>query len=176
LTSLSTNPHQLRILATLLAMPEADALDALRDMQPQVAWLASCLAELEQAPLEHWQAEHTRLFISAYPKTPCPPYESAYRQGTMGGTTAGDLTALYRRAGLQPSSGVPSDYLGTMLDCAAYLMEQGSPDLLQELVDEHLRLWLPRFARDLQEHARLNFYRALGKQIEGLLPEPSNLE
>jgi TorA maturation chaperone TorD len=154
-------------------MPECDALDVLRDMLAQAPWLRSSLPELEQTPLEHWQAEHTRLFISAFPKTPCPPYESAYRQGTMGGSVAADLADLYRRAGLRASE-VPADYLGTMLEFAAFLMEQGMDDLLRELTDEHLRLWVPRFARDLQDQARLDLYRALGAHIEKLLAEPAD--
>jgi TorA maturation chaperone TorD len=164
---LSAEPNQIRILAALLAMPEEDALDALREMGPQAPWLEPFLPELEQLSLEHWQAEYTRLFISGYPKTPCPPYESAYRQGSMGGTIAGDLAELYRRAGLQAMA-VPPDYLGTMLECAAYLLEQGMADLLRELTDEHLRVWVPRFARDLEEQAGLQLYRALGRQVAGL--------
>jgi len=156
-------------------MPADDALEALRDAQDQAPWLQSSLPELEQLPLEHWQAEHTRLFISAYPSTPCPPYESAYRHGTMGGPAAGDLAGLYRRAGLQATD-VPPDYLGTMLECAAYLMEQRMDELLRELTDEHLGLWVTRFANDLQSHAKLTLYRSLSRQIERLLPEPVDHE
>ena len=166
----SADPHQLRILVALLAMPEADALDALRDMRPQASWLEPSLPELERIPLEHWQTEHIRLFISAYPRLPCPPYESAYRQGTMVGVSAGELADLYRRAGLQAVD-LPADYLGTMLECAAYLKETGRDDLLKELTEEHLTLWVPRFARDLVDHAGLDLYRALGRQIGALIPE-----
>jgi len=175
LTLPSTDPNQLRILAALLAMPEADALDALRDMQPQAPWLEPSLSELERIPLEHWQAEHTRLFISAYPKLPCPPYESAYRQGTMVGISASELADLYRRAGLRAMD-VLADYLGTMLECAAYLKETGRDDLLKELTEEHLALWVPRFARDLVDHAGLDLYRALGRQLGALIPGPPNHE
>ncbi len=171
----STDPNQLRILAALLAMPEADALDALRDMRPQAPWLEFSLPELERIPLEHWQAEHTRLFISAYPKLPCPPYESAYRQGTMVGISARELADLYHRAGLQAVDVLP-DYLGTLLECAAYFKETGRDDLLRELTEEHLALWLPRFARDLVDHAGLDFYRTLGRQIGILIPESPNHE
>ena len=170
MTLLKADSNRLRTLALLLAMPEADALDALRDMRQQAPWLESSLRELEQVPLEHWQAEHTRLFVSAYPKVPCPPYESAYRQGTMGGTNAGELAELYLRAGLQ-SSDVPPDYLGTMLECAAYLLEKGSNELLSELLDKHMRSWVPRFARDLRDQSRLDLYRALGNEIEHLFSE-----
>lgn len=175
MTHLKANPNGLRTLATLLAMPEADAIDALRDMHDQAPWLESSLPELEQLPLEHWQAEYTRLFITAYPKIPCPPYGSAYRQGTMGGTVARELVQLYRRAGLQPTD-IPSDYLGTMLECAAYLQDQGMEALLEELVDGHMKPWVPRFARDLQNQTRLDLYRVLGKQIENLFPETSDAE
>lgn len=160
---------QLRTLAALLAMPTDDALAALREMRPGAPWLDTSLPELERTPLEQWQAEHTRLFLSGYPKTPCPPFESAYRQGTMGGTAAGDLEGLYRKAGLR-SCEAPADYLGTMLECAAFLREQGADDLLRELTEEHLERWLPRFARDLGNNARLGLYRELGAQLGLLFP------
>ena len=65
--------QELRMLAALLAHPESDALEALKDMLPAAPWLAEAIAELARIPLEHWQAEHTRLFVSGYPKTACPP-------------------------------------------------------------------------------------------------------
>ena len=172
---LNADPNELRSLSILLAMPESDGLDALREMRQQAPWLESSLPELERVSLEHWQAEHTRLFINGYPKTACPPYESAYLQGRMGGTSAGEMADLYRRAGLQAAD-VPADYLGTMLECAAFLMEQGMDKLLRELVEGHLRTWVPRFARELQEQAHLQLYGELGRQIEALLPESPDRE
>ena len=166
-----SDPNELRILAFLLAQPESDALDALRDMQLSAPWLEQSIAELERIPLEHWQAEHTQLFVNGWPKTPCPPFQSAYRQGQMGGTAVADLEDLYRRAGLQASE-APADYLGTMLECAAWLVQQeNGTTLLQELEEEHLNRWVPRFARDLHENASLRLYRDLGWQISHLYPE-----
>ncbi|MTW22188.1 TorD/DmsD family molecular chaperone [Allochromatium palmeri] len=173
------DPSHLRRLAALLAMPEADALEALREIAEQQSWLAEPIAELESLPLEHWQAEHTRLFVSGYPKTPCPPFESAYRQGNMGGTTALDLQGLYHRAGLEAGE-TPPDYLGTQLEFAAYLLDagqaEGSADCLAgalatELWDEHLSRWLPRFAQDLQAQTELVLYRRLGEQLAALCPQ-----
>lgn len=172
----------LRLLATLLAQPEEDALAALKDMLPLAPWLAPAIAELEGLPLARWQGEHTRLFVNGYPKTPCPPFEAAYREGQMGGgTTCERLTDLYRRAGLAATGG-PPDYLGTQLECVAYLADQAattdaallgpgreSPDtLLCALWEDHLSQWLPRFAEDLQQAARLALYRALGAQLAEL--------
>jgi len=176
--------EHLRRLAILLALPEEGALEALREMAEQAHWLGESVAELAMLPLDRWQAEHTRLFISGYPKTSCPPFESAYRQGQMGGTAATDLQGLYRRAGLAATE-VPADYLGTLLDCAAYLTDlaqnrvEGSVDclaatLLTELWDDHLNRWLPRFARDLSTHASLLLYRELGAQLAQICPESAD--
>jgi putative dimethyl sulfoxide reductase chaperone len=172
------DPSHLRRLAMLLAMPETGALEALREIADQEPWLAEPIAELESLPLEHWQAEHTRLFVSGYPKTPCLPFESAYRQGNMGGTAALDLQGLYRRAGLEAGE-TPPDYLGTQLEFAAYLLDAGPGDggtdcpagvLAAELWDEHLCRWLPRFARDLQVNAESKLYRGLGERLARLCP------
>jgi len=174
-------PAHLRRLSVLLSMPEEGALDALREMSDQVPWLGEAVAELEGVALDRWQAEHTRLFVSGYPKTPCPPFESAYRQGQMGGTMASDLVAFYRRVGLEPE-GVPADYLGTLLECAAYLADlarseetESAPCLVvaleRELWQEHLGHWLPRFAVDLKHAAQLKLYRALAVQLGALMEE-----
>lgn len=171
-TVIVTEPDQLRRLSLLLAMPDQDALEALKEMLPAAPWLAPALPELEGLPAERWQTEHTRLFVSGFPKTPCPPFESAYRQGGMGGTSAGDLARLYRNAGLEATA-VSADYLGTMLEFAAYLLEQGNAwDLLNELWSEHLERWVPRFARDLETHSRLQLYRTLGAELAKLFATP----
>jgi hypothetical protein len=67
------DPRQLYILSALLAFPEDDALDALRDLLPVAPWLSPAIEDLAPRTLEQWQGEHTRLFLSGYPKTPCPP-------------------------------------------------------------------------------------------------------
>jgi TorA maturation chaperone TorD len=91
----------------------------------------------------------------------------------MGGTAVVELEGLYRRAGLKPKD-IPADYLGTMLECAAYLQEQGLEGLSRELTEEHLERWVPKFARDLTESARLDLYRKLGTRLGNLFPLPDD--
>ena len=62
-----------------------------------------------------------------------------------------------------------------MLECAAFLQKSGAvANLLEELRREHLERWVPRFAQDLQEHARLRLYRNLGEQLAGLFASPDH--
>ena len=158
------------LFSGLLASPGIESLGALRELVEEHAWLGESVAELEQIPLDEWQAEHARLFISGHPKTVCPPFESAFLGGSMFGVACDQLTDLYRRAGLQ-AEGLPPDYLGTELECAAYLKEQPcdhSKELLQELWQKHLSVWMPRIASLIQQESRLLFYRQFGKQLAGL--------
>lgn len=168
--SMKASPDQLRLLSGLLASPGSESLDVLHELATEHLWLATSVTELDQTPLEEWQAEHTRLFISGHPKTVCPPFESAFLRGTMFSNACDQLGDLYRRAGLQAES-LPPDYLGTQLECAAWLSEQPcnhSSELLLELWREHLSVWLPRFGSALQQESRLLLYRLFGQQLAEL--------
>lgn len=170
---MNTSPETLRLLSGLLASPGDDSLAVLHELAGEHAWLGEPIAELEQTSLEEWQAEHARLFISGHPKTVCPPFESAFLGGGMFGAVCDQLGDLYRRAGLQ-ADGAPPDYLGTLLECAAYLQEQPcghSNELLQELWREHLAAWVPRLGPVLQQESQLLLYRRLGQQLAALSDE-----
>jgi TorA maturation chaperone TorD len=160
-------------------MPEADALDLLTEIAGVQPWLAPAVSELQGLALERWQAEHTRLFINGHPKTPCPPFESAYRHGHMNGSSVGELEDLYARAGLESLS-AGADFLGVLLEFAAHLEEQGSGGVLaQALWQDHLARWVPRFAGDLERNAHLRLYRDLGARLQALFadePETAGTE
>jgi TorA maturation chaperone TorD len=161
----------LRLLGGLLAAPDEHSRDVLRELAGDCAWLQAALPELEGMSLEEWQAEHARLFVCGHPRTVCPPFESAQLNGMMQGPAAAELAALYRRAGLEPD-GAPPDYLGTMLECAAFLSEQPcglGAELAGELWEAHLGRWLPAFGNRLGEEAGLLLYRLLGSRIAGLV-------
>ncbi len=169
----NVSPETLRLLSGLLASPGSDSLAVLHELAGEYDWMGEPVVELEQTSLEEWQAEHGRLFISGHPKTVCPPFESAFLGGTMFGAACDQLGDLYRRAGLQ-AEGLPPDYLGTLLECAAYLLEQPcghSEELLEELWREHVASWMPRYGAALQKESRLLLYRQLGWQLAGLLDE-----
>ena len=159
---------ELRLAAALLAMPADDALEALEVLASEADWLTPACEELKREPLDRWQAEHTRLFINGYPRTPCPPFESAYRHGRMNGSAVDELEALYANSGLR-SPELPADFLGVVLEYAAHLEEAGTQDALRcALWQDHLDRWVLRFAEDLDAHARLRLYRDLASRLAGI--------
>lgn len=170
---MNASPETLRLLSGLLASPGIESLGVLNELAGEHAWLGEPVAELAQTPLEEWQAEHARLFISGHPKTVCPPFESAFLGGAMFGAACDQLGDLYQRAGLQ-ADGAPPDYLGTLLECTAFLLEQPcghSAELMQELWCEHLASWAPRLGSVLQQESGLLLYRQLGRQLACLSDE-----
>jgi len=165
-------PQQLSLFAGLLAAPGQDSLAIVEELAQTNPWLQDIPEELAQWGLPRWQGEHTRLFINGHPKTVCPPFESSYVHGQQNGKACSDVLALYYQIGLQPVEGVFPDYLGTLLECAAYLAEQQPVDMTSWdiLWQKHLARWVPRFARDLETHSRLRLYQQLGKQLQALFP------
>jgi len=161
-----------KILAQLLGQPNEGSLEAMQELLEENSWLDAAIDELRATPLDQWQAEHTRLFINGYPKTACPPYGSIHRHDRMEGPICDELRSLYQRAGLAPVQEVPPDYLGTLLEFAAWLHEQETGEargLLDELRDRHLAGWLPDYADCLQRESRLRLYRDMGAQLESWL-------
>ncbi len=153
----------------MLSQPVEDSLSLLQTLSADHPWLALGVKELSGIPLSTWQGEHTRLFVSGYPKTVAPPFESVYRHQAMFGPVVEELIALYRHAGLSAEQ-MPADYLGVELECALYLTTSQQADasrLLHQLWADHLLRWLPAFAADLQ-HSRLALYRLWGEQLNQL--------
>ncbi|MBF0624082.1 MAG: molecular chaperone TorD family protein [Magnetococcales bacterium] len=163
---------EIALLAGLLAQPGADSLEALHDLLPRAPWLQGAVAELAALPLAQWQGEHTRLFLNGVPRTPCPPFASAWRKGTMGGDIATAARLLFRQAGLEPRGELPPDYLGTLLEGAALLASRGdapSGALLERLWQEQILPWVPDWAQALEQASGLLLYRVLARRLAILL-------
>ncbi|CAG0963009.1 hypothetical protein ANRL2_01039 [Anaerolineae bacterium] len=129
------------------------------------------LSELATLPLEHIQGEHTRLFINAFPRVPCPPYESAYRQGELLGESAMQVAEEYRAWGLAVDH-EQVDHVGAELEFVAFLLALDTPEasaMTEVFTREHLLSWLPRFADDVINESRLGFYRETGRLLAVLL-------
>jgi len=162
--------EELHTLAWLLGSPCPDSQQELTALAAEHDWLRGAVQELQTLPLEEWQGEHTRLFVTGYPTTPCPPFESAYLNGCLGGAAQYDLERLFQSLGLEATE-APADYLGSLLEGVAWLQDQGShPEVLQELQDKHLGRWANQFAQDLQQHSSLELYRVMGERLADHFP------
>jgi TorA maturation chaperone TorD len=157
----------LRLHGLILCMPDHESLSLLQSLSQEQSWMRAGLHELSLLPLQQWQGEYTRLFVSGFPKTAAPPFESVYRHQAMHGPVVEQLHDLYRDAGLSIGE-MPADYLGTQLEFAAHLAASDHPraaDWQARLWQNHLLKWLPRFIADLSQNSQLLIYRLWGAQL-----------
>jgi len=164
----------MRLLAGLLAAPGEESLAVLEALDGELRWLDQARRELAEMALDEWRAEHARLFINGFPCTPCLPFQSAHLDGLMPGPSTVAVNALYRQLGLEIEDMFP-DYLGAMLECAAYLADASPPQEAENILwRNHLLRWLPAYAETLQAESRLALYRGLGRELAMLCRECSH--
>lgn len=153
---------ELRFCAACLAEPSTGALAALDVASAWQPWLRSAVRELMRVGLEAWQGEHTRLFVVP---ALAPPFASAFRDGGVGGPAADEAREFYATLGLASREGLPADYLGSLMECEAYLLEKVSIPDAESFRCRFTADWLDRFAALLLEHSTLEFYRGLGERL-----------
>ncbi len=160
-----------RLFGWLLGTPESDSLAYLQTLKFHDAWLDFAIKDLDRYSLAEWQAEHTRLFVTGYPRTPCPPFASAYLDGQMAGPARADLARFYAQCGLCASS-APADYLGNLLMFAADQLAQGipNPNVWHAVTVDYMNSWIPRFCDDLGTAAEMSLYRGLAQALAECFP------
>jgi TorA maturation chaperone TorD len=114
---------------------------------------------------------------------PCPayPYESVYtsKHRLLMQRARDEVVELYRQEGLKLAGEYkePEDHVAVEFEFMAYLcrktletMDRGDQAATLEclekqkaFLEEHLRVWLPRFTGDLERAAKSNLYRGMAK-------------
>lgn len=167
---MSEQVKELDLLSALLAEPCEESLATLEEIAPQLPWLsAEALAEIRQLPLDHWQAEHTRLFVSGHPKTPCMPFESVWTEGQMMGESVLRMSQWYADAGFDVQTELPFDFLGTELQFLAFMIEHHR-EQEEQIADLLLALqaWIPKFATTVIIQTEVKLYKDWAKRLTQL--------
>lgn len=131
-----------RYFSLLFSYPTEERMREIADLSEDAdVSLLPSRAVLAAAPLEEVQAEYTRLFISAYPKLLCPPYESFYREGVVYGNSSLEVREWYEKQGLRFSfEGEPPDLLVAELEYLALTNDGAFLARMKEWVFEFIRL------------------------------------
>ncbi len=170
------------LLAKALSYPEdlEDYTESIKKLLGEVEFaipeklaisLKEALKELKELGEEKVQAEFTRLFINAYPTVPCPPYESAYREGTLMGKSAEKMESILSKWGLETDE-MP-DHAGPELELMAFLLgipqtDEAKADQVM-LFKDHISKWFPKFSRDIFKNTSLNFFKSVALLIDETL-------
>jgi TorA maturation chaperone TorD len=163
---------ELSLLASLLSAPDLETKEAVLELAVHYPWLQPAAKELEQLPVNVWQAEHNRLFADRAISPAIALHGKTHFSEYPRGLPLQSLKHLYQRMGMGFAD-ISLDYLGTLLECAAYL--NANPTLGKEFWDElwheHLACWIPGFCRELKRKSRLALYRVVADRLCLLFPE-----
>lgn len=127
---------------------------------------------------EDLKVEYTRLFVNDYPTLKCPPFETYWVTGERAiyGHSYDSLIKIYREAGLDraPDVGLPLEHVALELELMYYLVAS-SPwrseylCLQEKLFREHIEKWAYKYAKCLEENARLDNYKATARLLYELI-------
>jgi TorA maturation chaperone TorD len=176
----------LRFLAGLFLAPPTDS---------HIEQALSFLKTLGQRPCQECgdeiRIDFTRLFLGLR-KTLAPPWESVYLP--RGRRVFQEPTLAVRRAYLEAGFAhdtmfqIPDDHVGLELEFLASMnersadaLENGSPSQYQEatgkkerFIEEHLSLWIERFAADITTQAQTTFWKCVATVLVELFPSQEN--
>ncbi len=179
-------------LAAFWGEPEMKALRLWRSeaLQGDLALVADALgrgAELLDplraalgAPHRVLAEEYERLFVG--PGTvPCPPYEALWRkdrpkleEGTVFGAVTGRVADLYDDIGVQMRAELRElpDHVSAEWEAVAHGLQAGETQraAAQELIAEHLAVWLPPLCAKVRDSSQLPFYGLVAGLTEAWLP------
>ena len=105
--------------------------------------------------------EYTRLFTTAIPSVPCPPYESMYREKEVMGNSTISVLDCYNKAGLkvlEKFHDLP-DHVAVELEFLFYLKNQGYNEEFNAFMNEHFSRWVQQFCKDVEKNDSIGFYR-----------------
>jgi len=164
----------------------SERIDAARNLEPL---LAEGWQEIEQflvqAPVEYAVEavtdEYTRIFIG--PHSPeVNPYESFYLTGCLLDRPLANLRTHLKAIGIEKQEGYtePEDFLAFELEVMRWLISKQmgamNPEeekrwlrLQSDFLKEHLLVWAPACARDIETARGAMFYRGAAKVLGGFL-------
>lgn len=140
------------------------------------------LAEIRPEELTETVAdEYTRLFIG--PRGPeVNPYESFYFTGRLLDRPLADIRTFLKTVGIEKQEGYaePEDFIAFELEVMRWLIgkQESSADLEEEkrwlqhqadFLKEHLLVWAPACAHDIERAQGANFYRGATMIMRGFL-------
>lgn len=173
----------LRFLSQCFAYPNSAFLPNLRKRLQEItgekekAGFEPLLRLFEQENNEQLQGEYTRLFVTGYPKTPCPPYESFFMEGRLLGPNSTKVQAIYEEWGMTCDTGLV-DHISTELEFLAFLASAATLDSTREdackayelFIRNHLSQWLPDFCGALEKHSSFSAYHKLAALLATSVP------
>jgi len=168
------------IIAKLLTYPTDELKDELKNIIDDSDFknndtIKSILNYLSNNEIiETLQAEYTRLFVTGYPKTPCPPYFSAYQTGLIVSEHTDKLYNLYEEYGVELSNEQFPDFIPTMLEFMTLFLTNEMYDEAKKFHKEYLS-WLVEFADNIRRNTKEQYFLKIAELLKITIKKVNNI-
>ncbi len=163
-----------------LEPPEAETVDSLREWCRLVADDEALPASVADAvetvlasstDLEELRPAFTRLFLAiSEARSPPPPYESLYVDGTLNGPSSTELEAFYLDAGYELAvDDELIDHAGYELAFLGELCDRGDRRRQRAFLEQFVGDWLPAFHEAAIQKDAPKFYRGVFALTEAVI-------
>ncbi|MFO1035789.1 MAG: molecular chaperone TorD family protein [Geminicoccaceae bacterium] len=151
-----------------------EATDGQPPPSPGLLMVERMLAQGDGALESDLRVAYAGLFHGGQPDS-APPYESYYRdaKGRLFGQSTTQMADLLRQHGLTPAAHVrePLDHVAIQLQLMAELVLKAAVEQQRQLLDQHLLVWIPAFARACERCDRSRFYAAAADLLRWFITE-----
>jgi len=135
-----------KLFSLIFSPPTKDVLEEIKKMDLSILSEESRKVLQETDPKE-LMIEYTRVFINAFPRVPCPPYESYYKEGTVYGESSVQVEKIYRQHNLvYDYKSEPPDHISVELEFLA--LTEDSSFLTR------LKSWVPKFIECVKNNSK----------------------
>lgn len=126
-----------------------------------INFIENNMSKSDEEFYEMLAVEYTRLFTTAIPCVPCPPYESIYRENEVMGNSTLIVLECYNKAGLRVMEKFHDlpDHVAVELEFLYYLKNFGYDEEFNLFMNEHFSKWVPQFCGEVEKNDRIGFYR-----------------
>ena len=132
------------------------------------------LTSLNENDQDNLEAEYTSLFITGYPKTPCPPYFSAYQTGMIVSEHSEKLYNIYEEYGIELSNEQFPDFIPTMMEFMTLLLTNEQEKEAKEFYKEYLS-WISEFSENIKRNTKEKYFLKIADELINFTKEINTL-
>jgi len=125
---------------------------------------------LDKDNIETLEAEYTSLFVTGYPKTPCPPYFSAYQTGLVVSDFTEKLYELYEEYGIELSNKQLPDFIPIMMEFMTLLLSNELEKDAKDFYDKYLS-WISIFAENIKRNTKEEYFINIANQLNSFIKD-----
>ena len=126
------------------------------------------LSKVDSKNIENLQGEYTRLFVSGYPSTPCPPYFSAFKTGLVVSDHTDALYDIYDKYGIEIPEGQFPDFIPILMEFMVLLLSNNQDEESKTFYNKYIS-WLSEYSQNVKRNSKMDYFNLTSEKLDSLV-------